>query len=118
MKPRDPLKPAGAWEVRRRIRIPALADAADAAAAESALGRLPGVRGVAADARTRQVAVRYDASRTAYREIAAALESAGFPPAGNWWGRLRGGWYQFSDTNARENAQAPPPACCNKPPRR
>jgi hypothetical protein len=27
-------------------------------------------------------------------------------------------WYDYLDTTARDNALAPPPACCNKPPRR
>ena len=27
-------------------------------------------------------------------------------------------WYDYLDTTARDNALAPPAACCNKPPRR
>lgn len=27
-------------------------------------------------------------------------------------------WYDYLDNTARENAAAPPPACCNRPPKR
>jgi hypothetical protein len=38
------------------------------------------------------------------------------PPLSNWWTRLKASWYQYTDTNARDNANAPPAACCNKLP--
>jgi copper chaperone CopZ len=117
MKVRDPLKPRGTWEVRRRIKIPALAHAADAMAVERAVSALSGVRKVATDVDRHQVIVRYDASQTAYQMIVEVLERTGFPPLDNWWSRVKGNWYQFSDTNARDNAKAPPPVCCNKPPK-
>jgi len=86
-------------------------------AVERAVGALSGVRKVATDVDKHRVIVRYDASQSAYQAIVEVLESTGFPPLDSWWSRVKGNWYQFSDTNARDNAKAPPPACCNKPPR-
>jgi copper chaperone CopZ len=117
MKTQDSMKPTGTWEVRRRIKIPALVHAADAMAVERAVSALPGVRKVATDVDKHQLAVRYDASQSAYQAIVEVLENAGFPPLNTWFSRFKGNWFQFSDTNARDNAKAPPPACCNKPPK-
>ncbi|QYZ67438.1 MAG: hypothetical protein OI74_13620 [Gammaproteobacteria bacterium (ex Lamellibrachia satsuma)] len=116
-KAQDPMKPVGTWEVRHRIKIPALVHAADAMVVERAVSALPGVCKVATDVEKHQVIVRYDATQSAYQVIADVLENTGFPPLDSWWSRFKGNWFQFSDTNARDNANAPPPACCNKPPK-
>jgi copper chaperone CopZ len=117
MKMQDPMKPADTWEVRRRIKIPALVHAADAVAVERATSALSGVRKVATDVDKHQVVVQYDASQSAYQAIEEVLKNTGFPPLDSWWSRVKSNWFQFSDTNARDNAKAPPPACCNKPPK-
>ena len=117
MKTQDPLKPAGVWEVRRRIKLPALVHADDTRAVERAVSALSGVRKVAMDVDKHQISVRYDARQSTYQAIVEVLENIGFPPLDDWWSRLKGSLYQYSDTNARDNAKAPPPACCNKPPR-
>ena len=111
------LKPIGTWEVRRKIKIPALGHAADAMAVESALMSLSGVQGAAAHAAKRQAVVLYDATIIDYRSIELALVKTGFPPLDNRWSRFKGRWFQYSDTNARENANVRPSACCNKPPK-
>jgi copper chaperone CopZ len=97
--------------------VPALANVADAMAVERAVSVLSGVRKVATDLRKQQVVVRYDASQSAYQVILEALEGSGYPPLKTWWERVKGNWYQFTDANIRDNAKAPPPACCNKPPK-
>ena len=117
MKIQDQMKPAGAWKVRRRINIPALVHAADALAVEDAISALSGVRRVATDEEKHQVVVLYDARQTDFESIVEVLENTGFPPLDSWFSRLKGNWIQFTDTNARDNAKAPPPACCNKPPK-
>jgi len=111
------MKPNGTWEVRRRIKIPALGHAADTMAIERELGALSGVRTVAADVAEHQVTVLYDTSVLDYRSIEDGLQNIGFPPSDTWWSRFKGGWFQYSDTNAKENAHARPSACCNKPPK-
>lgn len=117
MKTRNSLKPAGAWEVRRRIKIPALGHDADAMAVERFLGSLPGIRKGVADATRQQVVVLYDITGVDYQAIFASLEDAGFPPLDNWWSRRKMSWYHYTDSNGRENAKTPPAACCNKPPK-
>lgn len=116
MKTRDPMKPVGVWDVRRRINISTLVHADDAMAIESTIGALPGVCKVFADVEKHRVTVRYDASQINYQAILDALENTSFPPMNSWWSRFKGGWFQFADVNARDNAKAPPAACCNKPP--
>ncbi len=110
-------KPTGAWEARRKIRIPALAGEAGAMALEAQVGSLPGVRAVAANVDKHQIVVRYDVTETDYLSVLDALKNSGFPAADNWWARRKRDWYEFTEGNARENAKAPPPACCNKPPK-
>ncbi len=107
----------GDWDVRRRIKVPALSQAADAAAVVGAIGELPGVHNVTTDLDKRRIIVDYDASRLSYREITQTLKTAGLSPSNGWWDRIKGGWHQYTDENARENAKNPPSACCNKPPR-
>ena len=117
MKNHDSLKPVGTWEVRHRIDIPALVHEADAMVAERTIGSLSGVRKVAVDLNKHQLVVRYDASQTDYQKIVDASTSIGFSPTDNWWSRFKSSWFQFVDTNVRDNAKAPPSPCCNKPPR-
>ncbi len=117
MNNQAPMKPTGTWEVRRRIKIQALGHAADAMAVERVLGALSGVRMVATDVAKQQVAVLYDATVVDYQLIEEGLENMGFPPLDTWWSRFKSSWFQYSDSNARENAHARPSACCNKPPK-
>ena len=113
----DKVSPGGNWEVRRKIKIPALRHEADAIAVAAAIGQLAGVRDVGADVKKQQVTVLYDASKIAYQQIVDAMVHTGFPPLDNLWRRFKGNWFQFTDSNARENAKDPPSACCNKPPK-
>ncbi|HID06726.1 MAG TPA: cation transporter [Armatimonadetes bacterium] len=103
--------------VRRRIEIPALASDADAMMLEQALDALPGLASAAVDIAKHHLEVEYDAARIDYQTIMKTVESAGFSPSHGLSSRLRGSVYQFLDSNARDNAKAPPPACCNKPPK-
>ncbi len=117
MKAHASLKPSGPWEVRRRIRLPSLSHRADGLAVERAVTELSGVVIAVADVGKHRLEIRYDASRVNYLRIVEKLEQTGFPPLLNWWSRLKGNWYRFSDETARENARTPPSACCNKPPK-
>jgi D-aminopeptidase len=105
-----------AWEVKRKMRIPALADSGDDAAVEQALAGIEGVLRVAADHAKKRVAVTYLVTKTDYQSLERAAEAAGFAPAGSRWARMKSGWYQNLDVTGRENAHAPAAACGNKPP--
>lgn len=113
----DSMKLVGPWEVRRRIKLPALVHAADAMAVERVVSALSGVLKVATNLDKHLVIVRYDASQATYQTIIEAVKSIGFPPLDSWWCRMKGNLYQNSDANIRDISKTPPAACCNKPPK-
>ena len=131
MKDSQSMKPKGAWEVRRTIKLPALTRAADARALEGKLADVPGVRQVRAEPERRRIRVLYDITGCDYQGLERVLEDAGvswterpyaedagFAPLGSWWARFKSNWYQYADTTGRDNANAPSSPCCNRPPRR
>jgi copper chaperone CopZ len=105
-----------AWEVRRRIRVPALRDKAGKAAAERALTNVDGVRGVSVVPEKSRVVVDYLVTKTDYQSLEGALEAAGVSPAAGRWARFKSGWYQNLKLTGRDNASAPAASCCSKPP--
>ncbi len=106
------------WEVRRKIRVPTLQEGMGTAAMDKALAGIDGVVRVSVDPVKPWVAVDYLVTKTDYQTLERALEAAGYPPATGRWARFKSGWYQNLDLTGRENAAAPAPACCNKPPSR
>lgn len=108
----------GIWDVRRSLSVPGLVHEADSASLVSRMEAMDGVKKVTTDVRHHKVVVTYDASSVDFYSLARQLEDLGFPPAKGWWSRLKGNWYQFTDSNSRENASLPPPACCNKAPKK
>ncbi len=108
---------SGVWDVRRKIVVPALSVADSPASAIEAVEQLEGVHSVKVDAKKRRLVVTYDASRIDYYSITVTLGGVGFPPQDSWWSNLWARIYQFTDSNARDNANTPAPPCCNKPPR-
>lgn len=109
------LKTKGAWDVKRRFKIPAMIHERDAQVVSGMMKRLPGVIGVNTDAAQSQAVVVYDITRLDYQGILAALEQVGFPIADTRWNRFKTRWLQSLDQTGRENANAPPPVCCSNP---
>ena len=107
----------GTWDVRRHIKVPLLNHPDAAVRVERELGETPGVQSIIANTEKRVLTVQYDASQLDYRSLILRLTRIRMHPLDNWWSRLKGSIFQYSDTNARDNAKAPPPACCNKPPK-
>ena len=107
----------GAWEVRRRFKIPALAQAADTSRLDQALCQIPGLHRVDIDPRRQRLVAWYDVRRVTYQQILTVLSDAGYPPPDSWWSRRKQSWYRFTEANDRDNAKVPPAACCNKPPK-
>ena len=64
-----------------------------------------------------KITVNYDASQLNYKTIIEVLKNTDMPPLDSWWSRFKGSCYHYTDSNARDNANAPAHACCNKPPR-
>ncbi len=105
------------WDVTRHIPLSKALQDKEGTELIQALEALYGVASVTVGKGNRQIRVVYDASRVDYRTLSLALEEAGFTRAHGWWNRLKAKLYAYSDANARDNAKAPPPACCNKPPK-
>lgn len=108
---------SGSWEVNRAIPLPALQKSADATNLSQAVSALSGVHKAEADTEKHRLVLRYNSAEIDYLSIVHVLEEKGYRPSDSWWARMKAKWYQFTDVNARENANAPPPACCNKPPK-
>jgi uncharacterized protein YchJ len=111
-------KSEGTWDVRRNITIPSLQHEADSRSVRGVVDTLAGVCQAEVELRRHRLKVRYDVTQVDFQMIKAELETAGYPTATGRWLRIKERWYRFIDTNMRENAHAPPPACCNKPPKR
>ena len=62
--------------------------------------------------------VEYDPIKIVYSNIEEILDDQQVNRACGFKQGLLSIWYDYLDTTARDNALAPPPACCNKPPRR
>jgi len=104
------------WEVRRRIRVPGLRDEEGRAVAEKVLTDIDGVVQVRVKAQKPVVVVDYLLTKTDYQSLERALGASGLAPAAGRWARFKSGWYQNLDLTGRDNASAPVPACCSKPP--
>ncbi len=59
----------------------------------------------------------YDPLQMRLDYLLKLLEQQGISLAGGWLQSCRLAWYQYQDEAVCENAGAPPPACCNRPPR-
>ena len=62
--------------------------------------------------------VEYDPIKMTYSDIEKILDGQQVNRANGFKQALLSIWHDYLDTTARDNALAPPPACCNKPPRR
>ncbi|HHH13157.1 MAG TPA: cation transporter, partial [Thiolapillus brandeum] len=96
---------------------PSLVTASDAQEVRQALSGLPGLGELAPDLEKHRLQVLYDVRQLDYRTLLEALARAGHPVPMNPFARIVAALRQYADTNARDNAKAPPPPCCNKPPR-
>ncbi len=90
---------------------------ADAMMVEAKIRSLPGVGAVTADINKHRIVVCYNVTKTDYLTVLGALEDCGFPSVNSWLSRRKRDWYEFTETNAKDNSKAPPAACCNKPPK-
>jgi hypothetical protein len=77
-----------------------------------------GIKTVLFDSNENILTVEYDSIKLSYSEIENTLIDQQINQANGIRQKLLSIWYDYLDTTARDNALAPPPACCNKPPRR
>jgi hypothetical protein len=62
--------------------------------------------------------ITYDQNRMVYSELLQLLQDNLLELDMSWFFRLKAAWLNHLETTARENALAPPPACCNKAPKK
>ena len=109
------LSTQGTWEVKRRITLPGMVHELDTRVIAQHLRGISGVRGTSADIERHCVTVVYDVTQSSFLEMLEALEEIGFPAADNRWARFKANLFQYLDTNARDNANAPAAPCCSNP---
>ncbi len=117
MPDRSALKPQKAWEACRTIHLPALSHTADTMAVEKAISEADGIIQLQINLGQKRLKVLYNTTITNFLTISELLEDIGFPPDDSRWNRFKASWYVYLDENARNNARAPAPPCCNKPPK-
>ena len=78
----------------------------------------PVISKVEFDSTEKSISIEYDQLLTNYTGLLTILSGLGVNYKKGFGFKLRASWYDYLDTTARENASAPPPVCCNKPPKR
>ncbi len=66
----------------------------------------------------RTMVLEYRPLQVGLEHLLQVLHELGVALDDSWLQRCRRAWYQYQDDAVCENAGAPPPACCNKPPRK
>ena len=78
----------------------------------------PAIKKVDYDSTAENLLIEYDQLVLNFTGLLAILSELGINYKKGFVLNCRSSWYDYLDTTARENASAPPPACCNKPPKR
>ncbi|MES9906148.1 MAG: heavy-metal-associated domain-containing protein [Sedimenticola sp.] len=105
----------GVLDASHRINIPSLNHEADGQQIDRILKAVSGVHEVNISISTRKIYITYNQMQTDFEQIQEKLEEIGFPASSSWWSRKKADWFQYLDTNARANANAPTPPCCSNP---
>lgn len=105
------------WVVTRKIPVSLQNISGVEKGLDSALSSLPGVIEVGVDFKNLRITIEYDVTQLQYKAVLEAIVKAGGVIKDDFWFRWKQGWIEFTETNMRDNAKAPPPACCNKPPK-
>ena len=78
----------------------------------------PSIKEAAYDSEDHKISIEYDQLLINFTGLLSILSAQGMNYKKGFGFKTRASWYDYLDTTARENASAPPPACCNKPPKR
>ena len=116
MDSHDPMKPHGAWEVRRKIDLASVPGQTTANRVARALAAAKGIQGVRIDPGAAVVQLHYDITKTDFEALQRTIEANGARCSRRILARIKARWCQYVDLTGRENAGIKPAACCNKPP--
>ena len=105
------------WVVVRKIPVLLQSIPRDEKDLDIVLSSLPGVISVSIDLGKSIVSIEYDVTHIQYKAVLDEIVKSGGSIKDGFWFRWKQGWIEFTETNMRDNAKAPPPACCNKPPK-
>jgi hypothetical protein len=70
------------------------------------------------DSSRNSLLIEYNQILISYSSLLAILYEQHISYKKSFGFNIRKTWYDYLDENTRENALAPSPACCNKPPKR
>lgn len=110
-----PPQSLGTWESTHKILIPSIVHEADGFQIEKHLQEIDGIITVKIYPKRKAIKVRYNQLLIDFRGLLEKLEEIGFPSSNSWWNRTRAAWFQSLDSNAKTNANLPPPQCCSSP---
>lgn len=83
-----------------------------------ALKATAGIRNAVYDIDKNQLSIEYDLLLTQYASILSQLVDLEVEIQKGFRFNMLSNWYDYLDGSIRENGMAPPPACCNKVPKR
>ena len=100
--------------LKRQLRLRRPLEADEAMRIRERLEQLEGLEEYRIEGR--QLRLRYDPLKVDLKHILQQLEECRTPLDHHWLQKCLRAWYQYQDEAVCENAGAPPPACCNRPP--
>lgn len=105
------------WVVTRKIPVSFQNSELDEKSLDDAFRGLSGLVDISVDHKKPIIFIEYDVTQIQYKTVLEKIVEAGGTIKDSLWFRWKQGWIEFTETNMRDNAKAPPPACCNKPPK-
>ena len=82
------------------------------------LGAIFGIKSTTFNSQEHNLSIEYDLIKRSYFTLENMLVGLNVLRKRGIRQNLMSFWYEYLDTTQRDNALAPPAACCNKPPRR
>lgn len=103
--------------VKRHFDIPSLADSQQGDRISRLLENINGVYKVSVNTEKNRLSVWYNILNTGYTALLKLLEDSDISVKQGMLFHIKRNFIEYTEQNMRENAKAPPPLCCNKPPK-
>lgn len=104
-------------EISTRTRVVSAAILDNDADFERAMSVLRGVSGlrVSRSNSPGKIRITYDVSSFTYGDLISVLKAGELVTCPGWWQRLRIRWFDYLDSNLKDNLAASPAPCCSNP---